>query len=148
METEHVVLSYITVKNTGEQQSGELSFLTNLPEGSLSRLESLQEGYDSTRTFDPRFAVLLMQCLVGDHRSDRRQSHLFEDIFEDLDDGALCAPCMRSDRNSEALPVLPSAEEYSMLSSNDKGKLPKSLHREDLLMLLGLRLNLRTRTKS
>ena len=52
----------------------------------------------------------------------------FEDIFEDFDDGALCALCLRSERNfSEALPVLPSAEEYSMLSNNSKGKLPDSL---------------------
>ena len=33
----------------------------------------------------------------------------------------------RSERNSEALPVLPSADEYSMLSDNSKGKLPDSL---------------------
>ena len=120
-------MTFATFKNKGEQQYGEISFLTNLPEGSLDRLESLEEGYDSQKTFDPRFAVLLSQCLVGDGRPDQRQAHLFEDIFEDFDDGTLCGLCLRSERNSEALPVLASAEEYSMLSSNAKDKLPDSL---------------------
>ena len=88
-------MTFATFKNKGEQQYGEISFLTNLPEGSLDRLESLEEGYDSEKTFDPRFAVLLSQCLVGDGRSDQRQAHLFEDIFEDFDDGTLCALCLR-----------------------------------------------------
>ena len=105
-------LTFSTFKNKWEQQHGEISFLTNLSEGSLNRLESLDEGYNSQKTFDPRFAVLLSSCLVGDSRSDQRESYLFEDIFE---------------RNSEALPVLPSAEEYSMLSNNSKGKLPDPL---------------------
>ena len=39
----------------------------------------------------------------------------------------LFVPCVCDERNSEALPVLPSAEEYSMLLSNAKGKLPDSL---------------------
>ena len=120
-------LTFSTFKHKGEQQHGEISFLTNLSEGSLNRLESLDEGYDSQETFDPRFAVLLSSCLVGDSRSDQRQSYLFEDIFEDFEDGTLCALCLRSERNSEALPVLPSKEEYSMLSSNSKGKLPDPL---------------------
>ena len=101
-------MTFATFKNKGEQQYGEISFLTNLPEGSLDRLESLEEGYDSEKTFDPRFAVLLSQRLVGDGRSDQRQAHLFEDIFEDFDDGTLCALCVRSERNSEALSALPS----------------------------------------
>ena len=101
-------MTFATFKNKGEHQYGEVSFLTNLPEGSLDRLESLEEGYDSEKTFDPRFAVLLSQCLVGDGRSDQRQAHLFEDIFEDFDDGTLCALCVRSERNSEALSALPS----------------------------------------
>ena len=67
-------LTFSTFKNKGEQQHGEISFLTNLSEGSLNRLESLDEGYDSRKTFDPRFAVLLSSCLVGDSRSDQRQS--------------------------------------------------------------------------
>ena len=70
--------------------------LSTPPEGSLNRLESLDEGYDSEKTFDPRFAVLLTTCLVGDNRSDQRQAYLFEDIFEDFEDGALCALCLRS----------------------------------------------------
>ena len=57
-------------------------------------------------TLDHRLAVLLSHCLVGDNHSDLRQAHLFEDIFEDFEDGALCALCLRSERNSEALPVL------------------------------------------
>ena len=89
-------MTFATFKNKGEQQYGEISFLTNRPEGSLDRLESLEEGYDSEKTFDPRFAVLLSQRLVGDGRSDQRQAHLFEDIFEDFDDGTLCALCLRS----------------------------------------------------
>ena len=118
-------MTFATFKNKGEQQYGEISFLTNLPEGSLDRLESLEEGYDSEKTFDPRFAVLLSQCLVGDGRSDQKQAHLFEDIFGDFDDGTLCALCLRSERNSEASPVL--LQEYSTLSSNAKGKLLDSL---------------------
>ena len=58
--------TFSTFKNKGEQQHGEISFLTNLSQGSLNRLESLDEGYDSQGTFDPRFAVLLSNCLVGD----------------------------------------------------------------------------------
>ena len=71
--------------------------------------------------------MLLSSCLVGDSRSDQGQSYLFEDIFEDFGDGTLCALCLRSERNSEALPVLPSKEEYSMLPNNSKGKLPDPL---------------------
>ena len=120
-------MTFCTFKNKGEQQRGEISFLTNASEGSLERLESLEEGYSSEKTLDPRFAVLLSQCLLSNHGSDLRQGFLFEDIFEDFDDGTLCALCLRSERNSEALPVLPSSEEYSMLSDNSRGKLPKPL---------------------
>ena len=121
-------LSLLTFENQGERLHGELSFLTNLPEGSLDRLASLTEGYDAMNLFDPRFAILLSHC-VGCHRySDSRQGFLFEDIFEDFEDGALCSLCLRSERNAEALSVLPSPEEYSLLSNNAKGKLPQSLH--------------------
>ena len=120
-------MTFCTFKNKGEQQHGEISFLTNAPEGSLDRLESLGEGYSSEEILDPGFAVLLSQCLLSNHRSDLRQGFLFEDIFEDFEDGTLCALCLRSERNSEALPVLPSSEEYSMLSDNSRGKLPKPL---------------------
>ena len=116
-------MTFCAFKNKGEQQHGEISFLTNAPDGSLDRLESLGEGYSSEEILDPRFAVLLSQCLLSNHRSD----FLFEDIFEDFEDGPLCALCLRSERNSEALPVLPSSEEYSMLSDNSRGKLPKPL---------------------
>ena len=120
-------MTFCTFKNKGEQQHGEISFLTNAPEGSLDRLESLGEGFSSEETLDPRFAVLLSQCLLSNHKSDLRQGFLFEDIFEDFEDGTLCALCLRSEHNSEALPVLPSSEEYSMLSDNSRGKLPKPL---------------------
>ena len=90
-------MTFCTFKNKGEQQHGEISFLTNAPEGSLDRLESLGEGYSSEETLDPRFAVLLSQCLLSNHRSDLRQGFLFEDIFEDFEDGALCALCLRSE---------------------------------------------------
>ena len=66
--------------------------------------------------------MLVQQSKVGS-----QTSFLFEDIFEDFDDGTLCALCLRSERNSEALPVLPSSEEYSMLSESSRGKLPKPL---------------------
>ena len=111
-------------RKPGEQSYGELSFLTNLPEGSLDRLESFKEGYDSSEIFDARFAVLLSQCITGHNYSDLRQGFL----FEDFEDGALCSLCLRSQRNAEALPVLPSSEEYSLLSNNSKGKLPQPLH--------------------
>ena len=118
----------MTFESQGEQLHGELSLLTNLPEGSLDRLESLAEGYDSEKIVDPRFAVLLSQCVTGHSHSDLRQRFLFDDIFEDFEDGALCSLCLRSERNAEALPVLPSPEEYSLLSNNSKGKLPQLLH--------------------
>ena len=121
-------MTLVTFENQGEQSNGELSFLTNLPEGSLDRLESLTEGYDSKAIFDPRFAVLLSPCVTGHKHSDLRQGFFFEDIFEDFEDGALCSLCLRSGRNAEALPVLPSSEEYSLLSNNSKGRLPQSLH--------------------
>ena len=104
-------LTLVTFENQGEQMHGELSFLTNLPEGSFDRLESLTEGYDSKEIFDPRFAVLLSQCITGHKHSDLRQGFLFADIFEDFEDGALCSLCLRSARNAEALPVLASSEE-------------------------------------
>ena len=121
-------LSLVTFENQGEHVHGELSFLTNLPDGSLDRLASLTEGYDAVNLFDPRFAILLSHCVVGHRHSDSRQGFLFEDIFEDFEDGALCSLCLRSERNAEALPVLPSSEEYSLLSNNARGKLPRSLH--------------------
>ena len=80
----------------------------------------------SSTLFDPRFTVLLFRHLVGNRYSGSRQGYLFEDILEDFGDGALCALCLRSERNSEALPVLPSSEEIHLLSSNSKGKLPQS----------------------
>ena len=121
-------LSLVTFENQGEHLYGELSFLTNLPEGSLDRLASLTEGYDAVNLFDPRFAILLSHCVACHRHSDSRQGFLFEDIFEDFEDGALCSLCLRSGRNAEALSVLPSPEEYSLLSNNSKGKLPRSLH--------------------
>ena len=105
-------MTFCTFKNKGEQQHGDISFLTNAPDGSLDRLESLGEGYSSEEILDPRFAVLLSQCLLSNHRSDLRQGFLFEDIFEDFEDGTLCALCLRSERNSEALPVLPSSGQF------------------------------------
>eukprot|EP00439_Symbiodinium_sp_Y106_P029911 s6839_g3.t1 len=88
-------MTFCTFKK-GEQQHGEISFLTNAPEGSLDRLESLGEGYSSGEILDPRFAVLLSQCLLSNHRSDLRQGFLFEDIFEDFEDGTLCAALLFS----------------------------------------------------
>ena len=59
---------------------------------------------------------------VGNRYYDLRQAYFFDDIFEDFDDGALCALCLRSERNSEALPVpvLPSSvREYSLLAKRE-----------------------------
>ena len=120
-------LQFVTFKNDGDQHQGEISLLSNLPEGSFGLLETFPSGYNETESFDPRFTILLTECLVGDGCSDFRQSFLFEDIFEDFDDGALCALCLRSERNHEALPVLPSSEEYSLLQTGFTGKLPQQL---------------------
>ena len=38
-------MTFCTFKNKGEQQHGQISFLTNASEGSLDRLGSLEEGY-------------------------------------------------------------------------------------------------------
>ena len=121
-------MSFVTFEHQGEQPHGELCFLFKWPEGSFDRLGSLAERYDSSTIFDPRFTVLSSQCVTGHRRSDLRQGFLFEDIFEDFDDGPLCSLCLRSERNAEALPVLPSSETYSLLSNNSKGKLPQPLH--------------------
>ncbi|CAE7681264.1 unnamed protein product [Symbiodinium sp. CCMP2456] len=122
-------MTFCAFKNKGELEHGELFFFTNLPEGSLGRLESLDEGYDSTTFLDPRFAVLFSQCLVGNRYSDWRQAYLFEDLFEDFDDGSLCTLCLRSHRNSEALPVLPLNEEYRFrrMPQQATGKLPQTV---------------------
>ena len=66
-------MSFVTVEIQGEQSRGELSFLSKLPEGSLDRLDSLVEGYDSTTIFDPRFTIQLSQCVTGHRHSDLRQ---------------------------------------------------------------------------
>ena len=72
---------------------GELSLLSNLPAGSFDRLCSQVERYNSQGLLDPRFTVLLSHCLTNSQFSDQRQVCLFEDIFQDFDDGALCALC-------------------------------------------------------
>ena len=75
-------MTLATFKQKGEQLHGELSFLTNLPEGSLDRLESLADGYNSMTLFDPRLTVLLSQCLVDNrYSSDLRQAYLLEALF-------------------------------------------------------------------
>ena len=66
-------MSFVTFENQGEQSHGELSFLSNLPEGSFDRLESLAEGYDSSTVFIPRFTILLSLRVTGHRHSDLRR---------------------------------------------------------------------------
>ena len=57
---------------------------------------------------------------------DHRQECLFEDLLEDFDDGSLCALSLRSDRNFDSVPAIPSREEFAYLKQ-DKSKLPRNL---------------------
>ena len=128
-------LSLVTFENQGEHLHGELSFLTNLPDGSLNRLSSLTEGYDAENLFDPRFAILLSHCVDCQRHSDSRQGFLFEDIFEDFEDGALCSLCLRSERNAEALSVLLLLRSILSFQAIQQGSCHSrciSLHRRDL----------------
>ena len=84
-------MTFSTFKTKGEQEQGALSFLTNLPAGSLDRLESLTEGYDSKTIFDLGSLCWSPNAfwVTGNRYSDLRQRYLSEDIFEDFEDGTL-----------------------------------------------------------
>ena len=104
-----------------------LTLKSNLPEGTFSRLHSLDRFSGDGMPMDPRFVVLMTSCLMGQCVSDHRQECLFEDLLEDFDDGSLCALSLRSDRNYDALSAVPTKEEFAALQT-DGGKLPKNLH--------------------
>ena len=72
---------------------------------------------------DPRFVIVMTSCLQGKNVADHRQECLFEDLLEDFDDGSLCALSLRSDRNFDSVPAIPSQEEFAYLKQ-DKSKLP------------------------
>ena len=71
-----------------------LTLKSNLPEGTFSRLHSLDRFSGDGIPMDPRFVVLMTSCLMGQCVSDHRQECLFEDLLEDFDDGSLCALCL------------------------------------------------------
>ena len=75
----------------GSQSSDGSAYLaTNLPSGWMKRLvdnlPTLHEGepYDS-------MVVTLLACLNLEPSCDARQAFLFDDLFEDVDDGLLCS---------------------------------------------------------
>ena len=99
---------------------------SNLPEGTFTRLHSLDRVTGEHNGLDPRFVIVMTSCLQGKNVADHRQECLFEDLLEDFDDGSLCALSLRSDRNFDSVPAIPSQEEFAYLKQ-DKSKLPKSL---------------------
>ena len=99
---------------------------SNLPEGTFTRLHSLDRVTGEHNGLDPRFVIVMTSCLQGKNVADHRQECLFEDLLEDFDDGSLCALSLRSDRNFDSVSVIPSQEEFAYLKQ-DKSKLPKSL---------------------
>ena len=99
---------------------------SNLPEGTFARLHSLDRVTGEHNGLDPRFVIVMTSCLQGKNVADHRQECLFEDLLEDFDDGSLCALSLRSDRNFDFVPAIPSQEEFAYLKQ-DKSKLPKSL---------------------
>ena len=86
-------------------------------------MHSLDRITGEDTSHDPRFVILLF---AGQESVCHKQvvQMVFEDLLEDLDDGTLCARSLRSDRNFDSLPALPSKEEFAWLTQ-DKSKLPK-----------------------
>ena len=99
---------------------------SNLPEGTFTRLHSLDRVTGEHNGLDPRFVIVMTSCLQGKNVADHRQECLFEDLLEDFDDASLCALSLRSDRNFDSVSAIPSQEEFAYLKQ-DKSKLPKSL---------------------
>ena len=99
---------------------------SNLPEGTFTRLHSLDRVTGEHNGLDPRFVIVMTSCLQGKNVADHRQECLFEDLLDDFDDGSLCALSLRSDRNFDSVPAIPSQEEFAYLKQ-DKSKLPRSL---------------------
>ena len=83
---------------------------SNLPEGTFTRLHSLDRVTGEHNGLDPRFVIVMTSCLQGKSVADHRQECLFEDLLEDFD----------------SVSAIPSQEEFAYLKQ-DKSKLPKSL---------------------
>ena len=98
---------------------------SNLPEGTFTRLHSLDRITGEHSGLDPRFVTVMTSCLQGKNVSDHGQECLFEDLLEDFDAGSLCALSLRSDRNFDSVPAIPRWEEFAYLKQ-DKNKLPRS----------------------
>ena len=92
----------------GSQSSNGSAYIaTNLPSGWMKRLvDNLPVLHEGT-SYDSKFVTLLASCLQGEPSSDARQVFLFEDLFEDLDDGLLCSLSLRHDRSSLGDMVFP-----------------------------------------
>ena len=69
----------------------------------VDNLPILQEGM----SYDSKFVTLLASCLQGDPSCDARQVFLFEDLFEDVNDGLLCSLSLRHDRSSLGDTIFP-----------------------------------------
>ena len=131
-------LSLVTFENQGEQLHGELSFLTNLPEGSLDRLESLTEGYDSDKIFDPRFAILLSHCVTRHRHSDLRQGSRLKTSLKTLkmELCALCACDLKEMlKHCRFFPCQRSTPSCRTIQKGSYHSCCISLHRRDLLLL-------------
>ena len=59
------------------------------------------------KSYDSKFVTLLASCLQGEPSCDARQVFLFEDLFEEVDDGLLCSLSLRHDRSSLGDTIFP-----------------------------------------
>ena len=105
-----------------------LTLKSNLPEGTFSRLHSLDRFSGDGTPMDPRFVVLTTSCLMGQCVSDHRQECFVRrpflrilmmevSVHSVLDQTGTTTPCQR----------FPTKEEFAALQT-DGGKLPKNLH--------------------
>ena len=83
---------------------GSAYLATNLPSGWMKRLVDDLPALDEGTPYDSKFATLLASCL---NSYDARQVFLFEDLFEDVNDGLLCSLSLRHDRSSLGDTILP-----------------------------------------
>ena len=92
----------------GNQSSDGSAYLaTNLPSGWMKRLVDNVPVLAEGKSYDSKFVTLLASCLQGEPSCDSRQVFLFEDLFEEVDDGLLCSLSLRHDRSSLGDTIFP-----------------------------------------
>ena len=83
-----------------QSSDGSAYIATNLPSGWMKRLVGNLPFLHEGASYDSKFVTLLASCLQGEPSCDSRQVFLFEDLFEDMEDGLLCSLSLRHDRSS------------------------------------------------